>query len=110
MGIGPHCLNFTHLVVGKFQFSVPRVDLEYIERRTGLVRDSNRQLDGFVDFDAQDRRVVGCKSHGGEIGHGTGRNVHKGDHDQDDCREVNHTAALERDVEVEEEATLFFVV
>ena len=96
MGIGP-CLdstskssNFTHLVVGEFQFSVPRVDLEYIERRTGLVRDSSRQLDGLVDFDAQDRRVIGRKSHGGEIRHGTGRNVRKGD--QDDCREVNHNA------------------
>lgn len=85
----------THQTVGKFQFSVPRVDLEYVERRGGVVSDLSRQLDWLVHFNAQNLGVVGREGDGGEIGpDGDVRQSH-----QDNASNSNHVVAVEHDAD-----------
>ena len=81
----------THCFVGKFQYSVPCVNLEYVERRAGFVSDLGRQLDSLVHFNLQNCGIAGRESDGGNIG--PGGEVHKGHND--DTSEAYHVHAVE---------------
>ena len=81
----------THCFVGKFQYSVPRVNLKYVERRSRFVGDLGRQLDCLVHFNLHNCGVAGRECDGSEIG--PGGEVRQGHYD--DTSEAYHVNAVE---------------